>query len=50
MVIEHNLFLLKSMDYILEFGPGGGDGGGNVIYRGHLEEMRDSESVLKDYI
>ncbi|MCJ2163439.1 MULTISPECIES: ATP-binding cassette domain-containing protein [unclassified Pseudodesulfovibrio] len=50
MVIEHNLFMLKSMDYILEFGPRGGDGGGRVIYQGRIEDMGDSNSILKEYI
>jgi excinuclease ABC subunit A len=50
MVIEHNLFLLKSMDYILEFGPRGGDGGGDIIFQGRIEDMEGSESILKDYV
>jgi len=50
MVIEHNLFLLKSMDYILEFGPRGGDEGGNIVFQGRIEDMEDSESILMDYI
>ena len=50
MVIEHNLFLLKSMDYILEFGPRGGDGGGEIIFQGRIEDLEGSESLLKGFI
>jgi excinuclease ABC subunit A len=50
MVIEHNLFLLKSMDYILEFGPGGGIRGGEIIYQGRIEDMTGTKSILKDFI
>ena len=50
MVIEHNVFLLKHMDYIVEFGPGGGDRGGNIIYQGSISAMQNSNSVIKDYI
>ncbi|WBF66045.1 ATP-binding cassette domain-containing protein [Desulfovibrio subterraneus] len=50
MVIEHNLFLLRSMDYIIEFGPKGGSGGGSIIFQGVIEEMPGSRSVLKTFI
>jgi excinuclease ABC subunit A len=50
MVIEHNLFLLKSMDYILEFGPRGGDKGGDIVFQGCIEDMKGSDSILKEYI
>lgn len=50
MVIEHNLFLLKAMDYILEFGPRGGDDGGDIIYQGRIEDMKGSKSILKDFV
>lgn len=50
MVIEHNIFLLKHMDYIVEFGPGGGNAGGTVIYQGPIDSMALSASVIKDFI
>jgi excinuclease ABC subunit A len=50
MVIEHNLFLLKSMDYILEFGPRGGDKGGDIVFQGCIEDLEGSDSILKEYI
>lgn len=52
MIIEHSMFLLRSMDYIVEFGPGGGDKGGRIIYEGTVHGMRgqDSCSILKNYL
>ena len=39
IVIEHNLDVLKSTDYIIDMGPGGGKGGGRVIACGTPEEL-----------
>ena len=35
MVIEHNLDVIKTADYIIDMGPEGGDRGGTVIATGH---------------
>jgi excinuclease ABC subunit A len=43
MVIEHNLDLVKSSDYILDIGPEGGVGGGNLIAKGTPEEVAEVE-------
>lgn len=43
MVIEHNLDLIKSSDYILDIGPEGGVGGGNLIAKGTPEEVAEVE-------
>jgi excinuclease ABC subunit A len=39
VVIEHNLDIVKSADYIIDLGPGGGDAGGEVIATGTPEEI-----------
>ena len=39
VVIEHNLELIKCADYIIDMGPEGGDGGGNVVFTGMPEEI-----------
>lgn len=41
MVIEHNLDLIKSSDYILDIGPEGGVKGGNLIAKGTPEEVAE---------
>ena len=39
MVIEHNLELIKTADYISDLGPEGGDGGGTLVCAGTPEEV-----------
>ncbi|MDE6594090.1 MAG: excinuclease ABC subunit UvrA [Oscillospiraceae bacterium] len=39
LVIEHNLDVIKSADYIIDLGPEGGDGGGNVVVCGTPEKV-----------
>ncbi len=42
VLIEHNLDIIKSADYLIDFGPEGGTGGGNVVARGTPEEVANS--------
>jgi excinuclease ABC subunit A len=42
MVIEHNLDLIKSADYVIDIGPEGGAGGGNIVAKGTPEEVADN--------
>ncbi len=44
VVIEHNLDVIKTADYIIDMGPEGGDGGGTVIARGTPEEIASNKS------
>ena len=43
MVIEHNLDVIKTADYIIDMGPEGGDRGGTVIAKGTPEEVSEQE-------
>lgn len=43
IVIEHNLEVIKTADYIIDLGPEGGDAGGRVIVTGTPEEVAKSE-------
>jgi len=54
-VIEHNLHMLKSMDYIIDMGPEGGEKGGKIVAVGEPEDIiRNEKSItgeyLKDYL
>ena len=43
VVIEHNLDVIKTADYIIDIGPEGGDKGGTVIAKGTPEQVAESE-------
>ncbi|MBQ1515550.1 MAG: ABC-ATPase UvrA, partial [Lachnospiraceae bacterium] len=51
IVIEHNLDVIKTADYIIDLGPNGGDGGGTVIAKGTPEEVaEDPDSFTGVYL
>ena len=43
VVIEHNLDMIKTADYIIDLGPEGGDGGGTIVATGTPEEVAECE-------
>ncbi len=43
VVIEHNLDVIKTADYIIDMGPEGGDGGGTVVAQGTPEQVAECE-------
>ncbi len=50
VVIEHNLDLIKSSDYILDIGPDGGDGGGKLVAKGTPEEVANTDTHTGQYL
>ncbi len=44
VVIEHNLDVIKSADYIIDLGPEGGDRGGNLLFEGTPEDLIKCEN------
>ena len=55
VVIEHNLDVIKTADYIIDLGPEGGDGGGTIVAEGTPEEIVKCEKsytgkYLKKYL
>jgi len=55
VLIEHNLHIIKSADYVLDLGPEGGAGGGKIVAKGTPEELADNPNsytgmYLKEYL
>jgi excinuclease ABC subunit A len=55
LVIEHNLEVIKTADWIIDLGPEGGDAGGHIVATGTPEDIASSEEsytgqYLRDYL
>ncbi len=51
IIVEHNLDLIKSSDYIIDLGPHGGDKGGELVFKGTPEELiKDGKSLLVNHL
>ncbi len=55
LIVEHNMEIIKSADWITDLGPEGGNGGGNIVFAGTPEDLIKSDSghtgkFLKPYL
>ena len=51
VVVEHNLDVIKTADWIIDLGPGGGEFGGKIIARGTPEQIiKNKKSVTGEYL
>jgi excinuclease ABC A subunit len=51
IVVEHDLAVMNSCDWIVELGPGGGAEGGKIIAKGSIKELKEnSESIIGRYL
>jgi excinuclease ABC subunit A len=44
IIIEHNLDVIKNVDWIIDLGPEGGEGGGKIIAEGTPEQIANNKS------
>ncbi|MDO9357082.1 MAG: excinuclease ABC subunit UvrA, partial [Solirubrobacteraceae bacterium] len=50
-VVEHNMDVVRRADWIVDVGPGAGEGGGQVLYSGPVEGLRDvEESATRQFL
>ncbi|MEK7227420.1 MAG: excinuclease ABC subunit UvrA [Patescibacteria group bacterium] len=50
VVIEHNMDFIKSTDYVLDIGPEGGDGGGELVAKGSPEQVANTDTHTGKYL
>ncbi|MEK9201420.1 MAG: excinuclease ABC subunit UvrA, partial [Patescibacteria group bacterium] len=51
LIIEHNMDLIKNVDYVIDFGPEGGDKGGTLVAKGTPEDIANSgKSYTGEYL
>lgn len=51
IVIEHNLEVIKTADWVIDLGPGGGDAGGNIVAAGTPEQVaKNKNSITGKYL
>jgi excinuclease ABC subunit A len=43
VVVEHNMDVIKAADWVIDLGPEAGDGGGNLVFAGTPEALRNCE-------
>ena len=50
VIIEHNLDVIKTADYIIDLGPEGGSGGGTIVATGTPEDIVDKSHHIQESI
>ena len=51
LIIEHNIDILKIVDYIIELGPKGGENGGNIIFQGSFDDfIKNKKSITNLFV
>ncbi|MFT4760962.1 MAG: excinuclease ABC subunit A, partial [Saprospiraceae bacterium] len=49
LVVEHNMEVIKSADWVIDLGPGGGKEGGELVFQGKPEELAEVEGSFTGF-
>ena len=49
LVVEHDLETIKAADWIIDLGPGAGRGGGEIIFEGTPDDLKQAKTLTADY-
>ncbi|MFO7807129.1 MAG: excinuclease ABC subunit UvrA [Candidatus Moraniibacteriota bacterium] len=49
VIVEHDKEIIEASDQVIDFGPGAGEEGGEVIFQGNFDELRRSKSKTADF-
>lgn len=50
LVVEHDENVIRKADWIIDLGPGAGEGGGEIIFEGNLKNLLSSRTTTADYL
>lgn len=50
IVIEHNVDVIRSADWVIDLGPEGGQGGGEILFEGTVSDLKNANTVTSRYI
>ena len=51
LVVEHDAFIMRSADYLIDLGPKAGEGGGEIVAHGTIEEvLKNKKSITAQYL
>lgn len=50
LIVEHDSDVIKTSDYIIELGPGSGENGGEIIFKGNLKQLYESKTLSAKYL
>lgn len=50
LVVEHNLDVIRSADWVIELGPEGGEKGGRVVFEGTPEQLKKAKTWTGKYL
>ncbi|MBQ0112921.1 MAG: excinuclease ABC subunit UvrA [Bacteroidales bacterium] len=50
LIIEHHLDIIKTADWLIELGPGGGKHGGKIVFEGTIDQMKDVDTATSRFL